>query len=101
MIRGPHADRLDRHGAEIAAIVRKHGGASPRVFGSVARDEETPSSDIDLLVDQGPEGRMSLLDLCAMEAEIADLLQAPVQVVTPRSLSPRLRTEAERDAKPL
>jgi predicted nucleotidyltransferase/uncharacterized protein with HEPN domain len=66
---------------EIARIARKHGAISLRVFGSVARGEATPSSDVDFLVDLEP-GR-SLLDLAGLQVDLQDLLGRPVDVSHP------------------
>ena len=85
----------ERHRREIRDIVARHKGANPRVFGSVARGEDTPASDLDLLVDHRPGGVMSLLDLSAMDAELEDVLGVPVQVMTPASLAPKVRARAE------
>jgi len=92
---------VERHRQEIRDIVRRHNGLNPRIFGSVARGEDTEASDLDLLVDHGPERFMSLFDLAAIDVEIAGLLAVPVQVVTPASLPPKVRAAAERDAVPL
>ena len=57
---------------QILEIARKHGVYDLRVFGSVARGEDRPDSDVDLLVDMEP-GR-SLLDLVALGQDLEDLL---------------------------
>jgi predicted nucleotidyltransferase len=62
------------------------------VFGSWARGEQQPGSDLDLLVDMEP-GR-SLLDFVAIKQDLEDLLGCRVDVVTERSLSPYLRERA-------
>jgi predicted nucleotidyltransferase len=66
------------------------------VFGSTARDEAGPQSDIDLLVDVEP-GR-TLLDLIAFEQDLEEILGCSVQVLTDAGLSPylqqRILTEA-------
>lgn len=65
---------------DIARIVRAHGGRNVRVFGSVARGEARPGSDVDLLVDV--ERGTALFGLSAMEIELERLLGCPVDVVT-------------------
>ncbi len=67
----------------------------------MARGEDTEASDLDLLVDHGPERTLSLFDLEANDVEVAALLAVPVQVVTPASLPPKVRAAAERDAVPV
>lgn len=90
---------FDRHRSEIRAIVERHKGCNPRIFGSAARGDDGPGSDLDLLVDHRPGGVMSLFDLSAIHCEIEDLLGAPVQVLTPASLAPTVLATAEREAR--
>jgi predicted nucleotidyltransferase len=70
-----------------------------RVFGSIARGEAGPGSDIDLLVDLKP-GK-TLLDLSGFRREVAELLDRPVDVATPDMLKDRIRDEALEEALPL
>lgn len=63
---------------QIRALVRKHGFAKPRVFGSVARGEAGPKSDIDILV---RSWRGDILDRVALARELAELLGRKVEVV--------------------
>lgn len=65
---------------EIERIVAVHGGRNVRVFGSVGRGEARPGSDVDLLVEVAPG--TGLLELGAMEDELAQALDRPVDVVT-------------------
>jgi predicted nucleotidyltransferase/uncharacterized protein with HEPN domain len=84
-------DRFREQVLEIAA--RNHAGV--RVFGSIARGEDGPESDVDLLVTFGPEA--SLLDQAGLVAELEDLLGAHVDVVSDRALKDRdaaIRAEA-------
>ena len=68
----------------ILKTASKHGIQNIRVFGSVARLDEGPTSDIDLIVDF-EEGR-SLFDLIRFKQEIEDLLNIRVDVVTENSI---------------
>lgn len=68
----------------IFKVASKHGIKNIRFFGSVARREDVPESDLDLLVDF-EEGR-SLFDLIRFKQEIEDLLNIKVDVVTENSL---------------
>jgi hypothetical protein len=95
------SEALHRHRREIRDIVARHKGVNPRVFGSVARGEDTAASDLDLLVDHRPGAVMSLFDLSAIHAEISDLVGVPLQVVTPASLAPKIRARAESEAVPV
>lgn len=65
---------------EIERIVETHGGHNVRVFGSVARGDARPGSDVDLLVDVEPG--TGLLELGAMEDELEQALDRSVDVVT-------------------
>lgn len=90
---------LDRHRLAIQAAARHHGVVTVRVFGSVARGEDDPESDIDFLVEM-EQGR-SLLDLGGCQVEMEELLGRSVDVMTPACLRPRVRERAEREAIPL
>lgn len=80
---------LDIRRVEILAIVKRHGGRNVRVFGSQARGEGAPDSDLDILIDLEP-GR-SLLDIVAIKQDLEDLLGCSVDVVTEASVSPYIR----------
>ena len=92
---------VDRHRQAIRDIVRRHDGVNPRIFGSVARGEDTATSDLDLLVDHGAERALSLFDLASIDLEVGALLNIPVQTLTPASLPPKVRAIVEREAIPL
>ncbi|MFT3877652.1 MAG: nucleotidyltransferase family protein [Propioniciclava sp.] len=70
-----------------------------RVFGSVARGEEGPSSDLDLLVDFPP--RTGLLAMARMQAELESLLGVEVDLVPDAGLKPAIRATVEQDLVPL
>ena len=84
---------------EILKIAAKHGAGNVRVFGSVARGDAGPDSDIDLLVDMEP-GR-SLLDLGGLQADWERLLGCPVDVVTVKGLRERIRARVLEEAVPV
>ena len=81
------------------ALADKHGAHSVRVFGSVARGDFGPESDVDLLVKM-EEGR-SLLDLSAMILDIKELLGVNVDVVSEDGLYWFLRRKILKEAMPL
>ncbi|MBM3318457.1 MAG: nucleotidyltransferase family protein [Candidatus Eisenbacteria bacterium] len=81
---------------EILQIAARHGARRLRVFGSVARGDAAPDSDVDFLVDMEP-GR-SLFDLGAMLMDLQDLLNRRVDVVTEKGLRPRIRDRVLREA---
>jgi uncharacterized protein len=84
---------------EILRAAARHGASNVRIFGSVARGEAGPASDVDVLVDLEP-GR-SLLDHAALLLELEELLGCPVDVVTERGLRARFRERVLREAVPL
>jgi predicted nucleotidyltransferase len=85
-----------RHRNRIVALARERGAHNVRVFGSIARGEERPDSDIDFLVDFEP-GR-SLLDLTGLWLDLEGALGCKVDVISSRGLKPRLASEVMRDA---
>ena len=77
---------LARHRTAVRRIAERHKAAEVRVFGSVARGEDRPGSDLDLLVRFLPEA--SLFDQVGMAQEIEDLLGVRVDVVSEGGLTP-------------
>jgi predicted nucleotidyltransferase len=80
---------------EINRIVREHRGRTIALFGSVARGDDTTTSDYDFLVEFEPGS--SLFDLMDLQEALADLLAAPVDVVSVGGLKDRdehIRREA-------
>lgn len=77
-------DELRRRRALIERLARANRIASVQVFGSVARGDETPSSDVDLLVE--PQDDASLFDLAQFELDMESLFERSVDVVSRRSL---------------
>jgi uncharacterized protein len=84
---------------EVLATARIHGAHHVRVFGSVARGDAGPESDIDFLVEMEP-GR-SLLDLGGLVSDLRELLGRRVDVVTENSLHWLLRRRILKEARPL
>lgn len=96
---GPLGRRVRERRAEIVRIADTHGVSSVRVFGSVARGEDTADSDVDLLVDLAPE--TGLMGLGRLERELRALLDADVDVVPADSLKPGVAAEVTHEAVPL
>ncbi|MCH7753036.1 MAG: nucleotidyltransferase family protein, partial [Planctomycetes bacterium] len=69
----------------ILDVASRHGASNVRLFGSVARGEESSGSDIDLLIKLDPD--RSLLDHIALQQELSALLGAPVDVVEEGGIS--------------
>jgi len=68
------------------------------VFGSTARGDERPDSDIDLLAAFDESHRLSLLDLVGIELKLAGLLGRPVDLVEEGTLKPRVQRSVEAEA---
>ncbi|MHB8342345.1 MAG: nucleotidyltransferase family protein [Mycobacteriales bacterium] len=84
---------------DILAACSRYGARNVRIFGSVARGQARPDSDVDLLCDLDPD--RDLVDLAALRAELTDILGRQVDVSTPRLLKPAVLVAALREAVPL
>lgn len=84
---------------EILQLAAHRGARNVRLFGSVARNEAGPNSDVDFLVDLEP-GR-SLLDLGGLLMDLQRLLGRQVDVITEAGLRPRLRPQVLKEARSL
>lgn len=85
---------------EILRVIRQHGGKDDvLVFGSVARGEAGPQSDLDLIVDL--DAGRSLFDRVRMMQELEDLLGVKVETVSPRAIHALLRDGILAEARPL
>ncbi|ANV92070.1 nucleotidyltransferase family protein [Picosynechococcus sp. PCC 8807] len=81
---------------QILALAVKHGAFNVRLFGSVARGEDTLDSDIDFLIDYDLE-RVSAWFPVGLIQDLEDLLGCRVDVVTEGGLKPRIRDDVLRD----
>jgi predicted nucleotidyltransferase/DNA-binding XRE family transcriptional regulator len=91
--------RLRRRRKAIIETAANRGAHNVRVFGSVARGEDTPSSDVDLVVEL--DTGVGLVALAGLERELSDLLRVKVDVVPADTLKPRVRDEVLAEAIPL
>ena len=81
---------------QIAAFCRRHGVTRLSLFGSILRDDFTPDSDIDVLVEfDGPSP--SLLDLGGMQVELTEMLGRFVDLKTSGFIHDRIRPVVERE----
>ena len=92
-------EQVTKKREEIFEIARKHGAKNIRIFGSIARGDTVPGSDIDFLVDM--EHGRSLLDLGGLWWDLHEALGREVDVVTENSLRERMRARVLREAVPL
>ena len=92
-------DSLQIYRDAIVRIAKEHGVTQIRVFGSVARGDATPESDIDLLIETGAE--TSAWFPAGLIIDLEQLLGRRVEVVTERALHPMIREQILREARPL
>jgi predicted nucleotidyltransferase/DNA-binding XRE family transcriptional regulator len=92
---GPVGRRVRRHRHDLIAAAAAHGVQNLRVFGSVARGEDRPDSDVDLLADL-PTG-LSLFGLGRAEADLGAILGARVDLIPAGDLKPGVRARVEPD----
>lgn len=85
---------------EIKTIAAQHGAFNVRVFGSVAKGEATPNSDLDLLVDYDLD-KISPWFPVRLIRDIENLLNIKVDIVTSEGLKPRIRNEILQEARTL
>ena len=91
---------MDQHlrlAKRIALLLRKHGAKRAGVFGSYARGEATPRSDIDILVEF--QRQKSLLELVSIERELSEEAGVKVDLLTEKSISPRILSYVKKDLK--
>lgn len=92
------SEALSRYRDEVLAIIARYPVSNPRIFGSVARGEDTEESDLDIMVER--RGPLTLIDLAKLEMELEGLLNVDVGVHTfgEFSASAMARIEADRRA---
>jgi uncharacterized protein len=86
--------RLRAHEAEIRGL----GASALYVFGSAARDELTPESDVDVFIDYAPGSDFSLVEWVRLDEYLPQLLGRKVDFTTRGGLHRRMRDEVEREA---
>jgi uncharacterized protein len=84
---------------EIAALCRTHHIRRLAFFGSVLRDDFTPESDVDVLVEFEPGARVGLIGFARIENELSELIGRKVDLNTVGFLSPYYREEVLREAE--
>ncbi len=78
--------------------LRARGIRRAAVFGSVARGDARPDSDVDILVEFEPGAEGSIYDYMALKEFVASLFDGPVDVIDRDALKPHLRAPSARDA---
>jgi len=95
MLSGPVGQRVRRRRRELVAAAAARGVSGLRVFGSVARGQDRPDSDVDMLADLPPG--MSLFGLARLQAELEAIVGTRVDLVPAADLKPEVRERAGRD----
>ena len=83
--------QIDIPQGAIAGFCRRHQIKQLSVFGSVLRDDFTPQSDIDVLVEFESGAQVGFIALARMQRELAELLGRPVDLVPRQGLKPFIR----------
>lgn len=86
---------IDLPAGQLHAFCQRHRIRQLSLFGSVLRDDFTPESDVDILVEfeSGVEETLTLMDLAGMQIELANILQREVDLVLRDGLKPLLKEE--------
>lgn len=94
------SDVLDKNRGLIRAATARFRLINPRVFGSVARGEDRPDSDLDILVDAPPG--TTLLTLGGLQDALEQMMQGtPVHLLTPGDFPEDVRQRVLAEAKPI
>jgi hypothetical protein len=86
---------------QIAEVCRRYSVKELSVFGSVARGEDRPDSDVDLLVEFEPEAKIGLFDYARLRRDLMGLLGRRVDLVEKPGLKRLVKVEVLKDAKRL
>lgn len=92
-------EQLEAHRDELVAALEDLGASNIRVFGSVARGDESPTSDIDLLVDLADD--VGMFALGRMRSTAERILGAQVDIVPTSSLKEDVATTVLDEARPV
>ena len=86
---------------QLAEVCTRYGVLELSLFGSAAREETGPDSDIDLLVVFDPRTRIGLIGLGRLADELSELFGRPVDLVPKDGLKPSLRSDVLSQARTL
>jgi len=94
MTREQIIDRLRKN----ESALRERGIVHASLFGSRARGEERPGSDIDVMIEIDPDAPIGVWEYVGLKRYVASLFKGRVDVVSRDALKPHVRPSAERDA---
>ena len=80
-----------------APELRRAGIRHVALFGSLARGEASPASDVDLVVELDPDARIGLIRLAGLERRLSELLGRTVDLLPEPIEQPRVRANVEQD----
>jgi uncharacterized protein len=78
--------------------IRALGAQAVYLFGSTARNEATPTSDVDIFIDKDPQKPFGMMELTGLEFLLEEVLGTDVDLATRTSLHPALRADIEESA---
>jgi len=73
--------------------LREHGVRHISLFGSTSRDQATPQSDVDLLVEFDPDANVGLFDFVGLLDHLSDVMDTRIDLATPDALRAEMRAE--------
>ena len=94
-----HLGDLSVDQSELVALCQKYFVRELSLFGSAARGDMTPASDIDLLVEFTPDAKVDLLDFAGLMLDLTQLVGRKVDLVSRNGLKPRIRSSVLQDAR--
>ena len=86
--------------ATASPILKKYGIKAAGLFGSHARGDARPDSDVDILITIGSK-LLSLWDLVSLKDELSESLHKPVDIVSDRAVLPYFKDYIYKDLKPI
>jgi predicted nucleotidyltransferase len=95
----PAAGKLAIPKDEVAEFCKKHHIRKLSIFGSALRDDFTPASDVDVLVEFDPLHIPGLIRLAGMEIELSEIIGRKVDLRTAQDLSRLFRQEVVESAE--
>lgn len=94
-------DQLKEQKFKILDKAEEYGVSDIRVFGSVVRNDESSSSDVDLLIHVERDSGISMFGLAKLQEELEQLIGRPVDLVLDDTLHPAISERILKEAQPL